>query len=87
MLNKDQKRKQIVLTVLMIALSLLFLFPVIWLIANSFKSDAQITSDMNSLSAFCRRCSMKTSLKTILMYYSEQSLSATSATHCFTPLL
>lgn len=36
----------------MIALSLLFLFPVIWLIANSFKSDAQITSDMNSLSAF-----------------------------------
>ncbi len=52
MLNKDQKRKQIVLTVLMIALSLLFLFPVIWLIANSFKSDAQITSDMNSLSAF-----------------------------------
>lgn len=52
MLNKHQKRKQIVLTVLMIALSLLFLFPVIWLIANSFKSDAQITADMNSLSAF-----------------------------------
>lgn len=52
MLNKQQKRKQIVLTALMIAVSLLFLFPVIWLIANSFKSDAQITADMNSLSAF-----------------------------------
>ncbi len=40
MLNKAQKRKQIVLTVLMIAASLLFLFPVIWLICNSFKTNA-----------------------------------------------
>lgn len=52
MLNKAQKRKQIVLTVLMIAASLLFLFPVIWLICNSFKTDAQITADMNSIKAF-----------------------------------
>lgn len=52
MLNKTQKRKQIVLTALMIAASLLFLFPVIWLVANSFKTDAQITTDMNSLAAF-----------------------------------
>ena len=52
MLNKAQKRKQIVLTVLMIAASLLFLFPVIWLICNSFKTDAQITADMNSIQAF-----------------------------------
>lgn len=52
MLNKAQKRKQIVLTVLMIAASLLFLFPVIWLICNSFKTDAQITADMNSIHAF-----------------------------------
>ncbi|WP_323089642.1 carbohydrate ABC transporter permease [Allobaculum sp. JKK-2023] len=52
MLNKAQKRKQIVLTVLMIAASLLFLFPVIWLICNSFKTDAQITADMNTIHAF-----------------------------------
>lgn len=52
MLNKAEKRKHIVLAALMIAGSLLFLFPVIWLVANSFKTDAQITADMNSLAAF-----------------------------------
>jgi len=36
----------------MIAASLLFLFPVIWMLANSFKGDAAITADMNSLRAF-----------------------------------
>ncbi len=36
----------------MLLLSLLFLFPVVWMIANSFKPDGQITADMNSLSAF-----------------------------------
>lgn len=29
-----------------------FLFPVIWMLANSFKTDAAITSDMNTLAAF-----------------------------------
>lgn len=52
MLNKAEKRKQIVLTALMIFASLFFLFPVIWMIANSFKSDAAITADMNSIQAF-----------------------------------
>lgn len=36
----------------MILLSLLFLFPVVWMIANSFKPDAQITADMNTAAAF-----------------------------------
>ena len=36
----------------MLALSLFFLFPVIWMIANSFKPDAAITADMNSMKAF-----------------------------------
>ncbi len=36
----------------MIVMSLLFLFPVIWMLANSFKTDAAITRDMNSLAAF-----------------------------------
>lgn len=52
MLNRHQKRKQIILTTLMIAASLLFLFPVIWLVCNSFKTDAQITADMNTFQAF-----------------------------------
>lgn len=36
----------------MIVMSLFFLFPVIWMLANSFKTDAAITRDMNSLAAF-----------------------------------
>lgn len=36
----------------MIILSLLFLFPVVWMIANSFKGDAAITADMNTIQAF-----------------------------------
>ena len=36
----------------MLIASLFFLFPVIWMVANSFKTDAAITSDMNSMAAF-----------------------------------
>ena len=42
----------IVFVAVMLILSLFFLFPVIWMLANSFKTDAAITADMNSLSAF-----------------------------------
>ena len=49
MLTKKQKHFNIILAVVMIAMSLFFLFPVIWMLANSFKTDAAITSDMNSL--------------------------------------
>lgn len=52
MLTKKQKRINIVLVVVMIGMSLFFLFPVIWMLANSFKTDAAITSDMNTLAAF-----------------------------------
>ncbi len=41
-----------ILVIVMIILSLFFLFPVVWMIANSFKGDAAITSDMNSVAAF-----------------------------------
>ena len=47
MLTKKQKHFNIILAVVMIAMSLFFLFPVIWMLANSFKTDAAITSDMN----------------------------------------
>lgn len=52
MLTKKQKHFNIILAVVMIVMSLFFLFPVIWMLANSFKTDAAITSDMNSLAAF-----------------------------------
>lgn len=52
MLTKKQKRINIILVILMIVMSLFFLFPVIWMLANSFKTDAAITRDMNSLAAF-----------------------------------
>lgn len=46
------KTFKIILVVMMILLSLFFLFPVVWMIANSFKPDAVITADMNSFRAF-----------------------------------
>ena len=52
MLTKKQKRINIILVAVMIIMSLFFLFPVIWMLANSFKTDGAITSDMNSLAAF-----------------------------------
>ncbi len=51
-LTKKQRRIEWALAIVMIILSLFFLFPVIWMIANSFKPDAAITADMNSIRAF-----------------------------------
>ncbi len=51
-LTKKQRRVEWVFAIIMILLSLLFLFPVVWMIANSFKPDAAITADMNSVRAF-----------------------------------
>ncbi len=52
MLTKKQKRINWVLVIILLALSIFFLFPVIWMLANSFKPDAAITADMNSIAAF-----------------------------------
>ncbi len=52
MLSKRQRGANWVLVIVMLILSLFFLFPVIWMIANSFKPDAAITADMNSMRAF-----------------------------------
>ena len=52
MLTKKQKSLNGVLVVFLLALSVFFLFPVIWMLANSFKPDAAITADMNSIAAF-----------------------------------
>ena len=52
MLTKRRKIGNWILVVYLIVLSLFFLFPVIWMLANSFKGDAQITADMNTAAAF-----------------------------------
>ena len=52
MFTRKQKRVNRILVVILLVLSIFFLFPVIWMLANSFKPDAAITADMNSLAAF-----------------------------------
>lgn len=52
MLTKKQKRINWILVIFLLVLSIFFLFPVIWMLANSFKPDAAITADMNSVAAF-----------------------------------
>lgn len=52
MLTKKQKRINWILVIVLAVVSIFFLFPVIWMLANSFKPDAAITTDMNSISAF-----------------------------------
>ncbi|MFQ9414602.1 MAG: hypothetical protein ACLR1Q_10700 [Ruminococcus sp.] len=44
MKTKKQRITNGILVAVMLVLSLFFLFPVIWMIANSFKPDAAITS-------------------------------------------
>ena len=52
MLTKKRKISNWILTIVLLAASLFFLFPVIWMLANSFKADAAITADMNTIAAF-----------------------------------
>lgn len=52
MKTRKSKVFGIILVIVMILLSLFFLFPVVWMIANSFKGDAAITADMNTIQAF-----------------------------------
>lgn len=52
MLTKKQKGLNWLLVTFLLILSVFFLFPVIWMLANSFKPDAAITADMNSVAAF-----------------------------------
>lgn len=52
MLTKKQKGINWILTAVLLVLSLFFLFPVVWMLANSFKPDAAITADMNTVAAF-----------------------------------
>ena len=50
--KKKEKNINWILAVILLVLSIFFLFPVIWMLANSFKPDAAIIADMNSIAAF-----------------------------------
>ena len=50
--HKKAKRINWILVAVLLVLSVFFLFPVIWMLANSFKPDAAITADMNTIAAF-----------------------------------
>ena len=52
MVSKKQRRINWILVAVLLVLSIFFLFPVIWMLANSFKLDAAITPDMNAIAAF-----------------------------------
>lgn len=52
MVSKKQRRINWILVAVLLVLSIFFLFPVIWMLANSFKPDAAITADMNTIAAF-----------------------------------
>lgn len=52
MFTKKQRRINWILVAVLLVLPIFFLFPVIWMLANSFKPDAAITSDMNTIAAF-----------------------------------
>lgn len=52
MVSKKQRRINWILVAVLLVLSIFFLFPVIWMLANSFKPDEAITADMNSIAAF-----------------------------------
>ena len=52
MVSKKQRRINWILVAVLLVLSIFFLFPVIWMLANSFKPDVAITADMNSIAAF-----------------------------------
>ena len=52
MFTKKQRRINWILVAVLLVLSIFFLFPVIWMLANSFKPYAAITSDMNTIAAF-----------------------------------
>jgi fructooligosaccharide transport system permease protein len=44
--------KKVIFVLFMTVLALVFVFPLIWMVASSFKNDAQIFNDINGLRAF-----------------------------------
>ena len=51
-INQRKKVKQALFYILYIALSVLFIFPLVYMVISSFKTDDQIVKDMSSIAAF-----------------------------------
>lgn len=52
MVSKKGRRLNLILCIFLLALSLFFLFPIVWMVMNSFKPEAVIAQDLNSIAAF-----------------------------------
>ena len=50
--KKSSIANKVVNYIVLIFIALVFMFPLIWMIVSSFKTDAQIFSDISSLKAF-----------------------------------
>ena len=51
MVSKKGKKFNMILTVFLLVLSLFFLFPIVWMVMNSFKSEAAIAQSIYSAEA------------------------------------
>lgn len=52
MISKKGKRLNLILCIFLLILSVFFLFPIVWMVMNSFKPEAMIAQDLNSIAAF-----------------------------------
>ncbi|MBS4957850.1 MAG: carbohydrate ABC transporter permease [Clostridium celatum] len=52
MISKKGKRLNLILCISLLILSIFFLFPIVWMVMNSFKPEAMIAKDLNSIAAF-----------------------------------
>ena len=52
MISKKGKRLNLILCTFLIILSVFFLFPIVWMVMNSFKPEVIIAQDLNSIAAF-----------------------------------
>ena len=52
MISKKGKRLNLILCISLLILSIFFLFPIVWMVMNSFKPEAMIAKDFNSIAAF-----------------------------------
>ena len=74
MLSNKGKTFNRILIVFMLILSLLFLFPIIWMVVNSFKPEAMITQDMNSIAAFLPPLSLNNFFENYITIITNSSL-------------
>lgn len=50
--KKSSKIKSVLYVLVMVVIALIFAFPLIWMVVSSFKTDAQIFTDISSFKAF-----------------------------------